>query len=378
MLIFSNAYSVHDFPVSTELEKFEDGEDVVVHGFIGKRKDLSSKLSFCDLNPKDFKFPRPFQIVSSWKKENSTQHLAHQCLKDIPAYSPVVVLGRLHPSPRDSNSPQLENSSKPPSWDLRLQSITCLNPFPKDIIVSKDAVWPPKSRHLQLRFDPLLQQRLYFRSFLQMTLMTLLQEANFTAIETPILFKSTPEGAREFLVPTRRPGYAYALTQSPQQYKQILMAGGIYKYFQLAKCFRDEDHRADRQPEFTQLDMEMAFATGADMINAIGCLVYSLNSKIRQNFLLKDVNGMRCPLNNIHNRHKRTGTKGLKPNTISEEAKSTEEAKPTEEAPEEASSQFVFPCIEKMTYDAAMSLFGTDKPDLRIQLPYVSRVSSVK
>lgn len=140
------------------------------------------------------------------------------------------------------------------SWDLRLRSIQCLNPFPKDIIVSKDAVWSPAQRHLQLRFDPLLRQRLHLRSVITTLLSHFLKTSRgFEEVETPLLFKSTPEGAREFLVPTRRKGYAYALPQSPQQYKQILMAAGLPGYFQFAKCFRDEDHRADRQPEFTQV-----------------------------------------------------------------------------------------------------------------------------
>ncbi|KAI1761284.1 tRNA synthetases class II-domain-containing protein [Hypoxylon sp. FL1150] len=354
------------YPDATPLSDYKAGSEVVVHGFIGKRKDINSRMSFCDLHPKQHQHG-PIQIVSSWYVEESSWQRAHQYLKDIPAYSPVVAAGRLQPSHRelDSSPP---GSPEPQSWDLKLRTITCLNPFPKDIIVSKDAVWPPKSRHLQLRFDPLLRARLYFRSFLQQTLVSALRKASFTSIETPILFKSTPEGAREFLVPTRRPGYAYALTQSPQQYKQILMAGGIHKYFQFAKCFRDEDHRADRQPEFTQLDMEMAFATGMQMIPLIKKIVRSVYTDIHRNFLLReDADGVRRPVKISPQREAPTGVRRMNIDTAPEEAKPTKGE----------GSRYVFAPFRSMKYEAAMRDFGSDKPDLRIQLPYVSSVSFV-
>jgi aspartyl-tRNA synthetase len=136
--------------------------------------------------------------------------------------------------------------------DVFLESIKPLNLFPKNIIVSKDVVFPPESRHLQLRFHDALRSRLLARPRIASLLRKSLNDLSFTEVETPILFKSTPEGAREFLVPTRTLAKAYALPQSPQQYKQILMASGIRAYYQFARCFRDEDLRADRQPEFTQ------------------------------------------------------------------------------------------------------------------------------
>lgn len=137
--------------------------------------------------------------------------------------------------------------------EMIVASIQALNYFPSDIIAKTDTNFPPEQRHLQLRTSSELRKTLQARSKAQTECRKYLFMKGFDEIETPILFKSTPEGAREFLVPTRQKGLAYALPQSPQQYKQILMASGISKYFQFARCFRDEDMRADRQPEFTQV-----------------------------------------------------------------------------------------------------------------------------
>jgi aspartyl-tRNA synthetase len=257
---------------------FRAGKTVTVNGFLGKRRDNGSNLSFVDIQLST-NFRGALQVVSTWKEEGSPSHQAHLNLKKIPAHSSVSITGTLRripppkaePSPNDAEDPDGSpldasevpgldatpkrdtNTSREKRYELVLESIQCLNKFSKDIVVSKDIAWPPKSRHLQMRYDPLLFARLCFRDFVQQRLGKRLREKAFVGVETPILFKSTPEGAREFLVPTRRKGLAYALPQSPQQYKQLLMSAGVPKYFQFAKCFRDEDHRADRQPEFTQV-----------------------------------------------------------------------------------------------------------------------------
>lgn len=187
--------------------------------------------------------------------------MLHKALKAVPKASAVSLSGLIdvvHERGASQNSPDQPSKAKrlsgdAESFELTLKSVHLLNPFPTNIVISKGALYPPPLRHLQLKFDPVLRDRLRFRQDLTETARAFLATKRFSEVETPILFKSTPEGAREFLVPTRRKGYAYALPQSPQQYKQILMAGGTRQYYQFARCFRDEDLRADRQPEFTQV-----------------------------------------------------------------------------------------------------------------------------
>jgi aspartyl-tRNA synthetase len=224
----------------------------------------SSKLVFADIQIDN---GPAIQVTSHFQELESPEHLTTQALRAIPLHSPVSVTGtvaKLYRTPETTGTSPA--SALFPAGitrvDIDLTSVQPLNAFPKDIIVSDGVQFPPSSRHLQIRFSDALRARLVARPRIGLEMRKTLDGLGFTEVETPILFKSTPEGAREFLVPTRRQGLAYALPQSPQQYKQILMSSGVRGYYQFARCFRDEDLRADRQPEFTQVSHRFASMIG--------------------------------------------------------------------------------------------------------------------
>lgn len=214
--------------------------------------------------------------------------------------------------------------------EMVVESVRPLNHFPQDIIARVDTNFSSSQRHLQLRTNSGLRKTLQARSKAQTECRKYLFVKGFDEIETPILFKSTPEGAREFLVPSRQKGLAYALPQSPQQFKQILMASGISKYFQFARCFRDEDMRADRQPEFTQLDIEMSFACAEDVMKITERLIRVLWQTFFDQTIFQDP--------------------PEKPNEYK-----------ARDIPHDAPLYF-----RRMTYAEAMGSWGSDKPDTRL------------
>ena len=290
--------------------------DVVLHGYLGTRRVANKGLAFAEL--RDMNLGAVLQIVSSSTKDADRISLPHQLLTDLEEHTPVAIEGTIkgRQAPKTSGTRQNQPGAGKPTLvtgvEIKLESIRPLNNFPQDLIVSEDKVFPPEQRHLQIRHDKSIRDALRFRSKAARFIRDHLADAHgFEEFETPMLFKSTPEGAREFLVPTRNPGMAYALPQSPQQYKQILMASGIPRYMQVARCFRDEDLRADRQPEFTQVDLEMAFASGEDVMCTIEDMVKALWAS------LLDVRDL----------------------------------------------PRVFP---RLTYEEAMSRYGSDKPDVRL------------
>lgn len=292
-------YRTHNL---AELRVKNIGETVTLSGWVDTKRNVSTSLTFIDLRDREGKT----QIV--FNNELLSEKVLEEVQK-LKSESVIRVVGEV--KERSNKNPNI------PTGDIEvfakeIEILNACDTLPFQISGIDDNLSENMRltyRYLDIRRSKMINN-LKMRHRMIMSIRNYMDQAGFLDIDTPILTKSTPEGARDFLVPSRtNPGTFYALPQSPQLFKQLLMIGGVEKYFQIAKCFRDEDLRADRQPEFTQLDIEMSFVEKEDVMNEIEGLA---------KYVFKNVTG------------------------------------------EEANYTF-----QRMPYAEAMDRFGSDKPDLR-------------
>ena len=292
-------YRTHNL---AELREKNIGETVTLSGWVDTKRNVSTSLTFIDLRDREGKT----QIVFN------NEFLSEKVLEEVQklkSESVIRVVGEV--KERSNKNPNI------PTGDIEvfakeIEILNACDTLPFQISGIDDNLSENMRltyRYLDIRRNKMINN-LKMRHRMIMSIRNYMDQAGFLDVDTPVLTKSTPEGARDFLVPSRtNPGTFYALPQSPQLFKQLLMIGGVEKYFQIAKCFRDEDLRADRQPEFTQLDIEMSFVEKEDVMNEIEGLA---------KYVFKNVTG------------------------------------------EEANYTF-----QRMPYAEAMDRFGSDKPDLR-------------
>lgn len=285
-----------------ELRLKNIGEVVTLSGWVDTKRNVSTSLTFVDLRDREGKT----QIV--FNNELLSEKVLEEVQK-LKSESVIRVVGEV--------KERLNKNLNIPTGEIEvfakeIEILNACDTLPFQISGVDDNLSENMRltyRYLDIRRSKMLNN-LKMRHRMIMSIRNYMDKAGFLDIDTPVLTKSTPEGARDFLVPSRtNPGTFYALPQSPQLFKQLLMIGGVEKYFQIAKCFRDEDLRADRQPEFTQLDIEMSFVEKEDVMNEIEGLA---------KYVFKNVTG------------------------------------------EEANYTF-----QRMPYAEAMDRFGSDKPDLR-------------
>ena len=286
-----------------ELNIADVGSKVNLAGWVQKSRDLGG-MTFVDL--RDRYGITQLAFNEEWSKEEL------QKARKLGREYVIQVEGEV-----------IERASKNPKMptgdiELKVNSLTVLNesitpPFTIEDESDGGEELRMKYRYLDIRRNP-VREKLLLRNRVNLEVRNYLSERGFADVETPFLIKSTPEGARDFVVPSRmNQGEFYALPQSPQTFKQLLMVGGMDRYFQIVKCFRDEDLRADRQPEFTQIDCEMAFVEQEDILNTFEGMILHL---------LKKVKGVELE------------------------------------------------SIPRMTYDQAMATYGSDKPDIRFGMEF--------
>ena len=285
-----------------ELRLKNIGEVVTLSGWVDTKRNVSTSLTFIDLRDREGKT----QIV--FNNELLSEKVLEEVQK-LKSESVIRVVGEV--KERSNKNPNIP-TGEIEVFAKEIEILNACDTLPFQIFGVDDNLSENMRltyRYLDIRRSKMLNN-LKMRHRMIMSIRNYMDKADFLDVDTPVLTKSTPEGARDFLVPSRtNPGTFYALPQSPQLFKQLLMIGGVEKYFQIAKCFRDEDLRADRQPEFTQLDIEMSFVEKEDVMNEIEGLA---------KYVFKNVTG------------------------------------------EEANYTF-----QRMPYAEAMDRFGSDKPDLR-------------
>lgn len=297
----------------TELSAANIGETVTVMGWVQKNRNKGG-IVFVDLRDRS----GILQIVFEGEEQAELIEKAARLRSEFV----IAVVGKVEVRSGAVNENLATGQIEIRAEELRVLSESETPPFPIEENIKTKEELRLKYRYLDLR-RPDLQRNLMMRSKVTTLTRQFLAEEGFLEIETPILGKSTPEGARDYLVPSRiHPGSFYGLPQSPQLFKQLLMCSGYDRYFQIAKCFRDEDLRADRQPEFTQIDMELSFVDVDDVID------------VNERFLAK----------------------------LFKEVLDVDVTLP----------------IRRMTWQEAMDRFGSDKPDLRFGMELVNVTEVVK
>lgn len=296
-----------------ELTTNKTGEEIVLKGWVDNRRDLGGVI-FIDLRDRH----GITQIVFY-----ETDEELHKKAEDLRNEYVIGIKGIVDERGEENVNPELTTGGiEIRVTDLKIYSRAETPPFEIKEDIATGEELRLKYRYLDLR-RPDIQKNMVLRSDFYRSTRAYFHENDFLEVETPVLMKSTPEGARDYLVPSRvNPGKFFALPQSPQTYKQLLMVSGFDRYFQIVKCFRDEDLRADRQPEFTQIDVEMSFVDEDDVIETTEGLMKKL---------MKD--------------------------TVDEEIETS---------------------FQRMTYEEAMKTYGTDKPDTRFGLEFADFSDLVK